>query len=175
MALPWGPLLLHLVTAPITAETVTCPDWSWLMVDPQPPKLSRPARNKNPGNLKSLSLVVARRLYGKEAVVGLDDERHVQFATWEAGLAALRQDLRVKVSGRSRTGLPPNPTIAAFSKVYAQDPKHGRKLALLLSTTPEARIGKDVQEEAFLRALIRREGGSDTWAAVAPLLPGEVA
>ena len=174
MGLSWGPLVLHLATVPINAQTITCPDWSLLMISSGTPNLSRPARNKNPGNLRAPSLAVAQRLYGKESVVGLDDSGHVQFADWPAGVAAVRQDVRVKVSGRSATKLPANPSIKAFSRVYAEDPQHATKLAALLSVSSTSRIGIDVQEEAFLRALIRLEGGLDTWVAVAPLLAGEI-
>ena len=131
---------------------------------------TRPFRNHNPGNLKAPTIRKARRWYGDSNVVGLDDQHHVRFATWEAGMQAVRQDVRVKISGRSASGLPANPSITAFSKVYAKDSGHGAKLAAMLKTTPEARIGIDVQEEAFLRALIRLEGGNDTWEAVQPLL-----
>jgi hypothetical protein len=160
-----GPLVIHLAT-PLTASILT-PDWRFLMSEQSH---TRPWRNKNPGNLRAPSLAVAQRLYGKEHVVGLDDSGHVHFADWADGLAAVRQDVRVKVSGRSATKLPVNPSIAAFSRVYAEDPHHAAKLAALLQSRPTSRIGIDVQEEAFLRALIRLEGGADTWEAVQSLL-----
>ena len=161
-----GPLVLQAVV-PFTAHTVTQADWNFSL---SKAVTTRPLVNKNPGNLRSSSLANAQRLYGAANVIGLDDQGHVQFATWAAGLSAVRQDVRVKVSGRSFTRLPANPTILAFSAVYAEDPGHAAKLAALLHTKSMARIGIDVQEEAFLRALIRLEGGTDTWAAVEPLL-----
>lgn len=68
---------------------------------------SRAQRNNNPGNLR------------RAGDNGIDDNRYGRYSDASLGWAALNNDVRAKITGRTRTGLRPDSTLYQFFSVYA--------------------------------------------------------
>ena len=68
------------------------------------------ARNFNPGNL---------RWIGQGTSVGVGERGYARFPSPQVGWVALLSDIRAKITGRTRTALGPNSTLAEFVAVYA--------------------------------------------------------
>ena len=103
-------------------------------------------RNNNPGNIKDTST-------GQFKIYGSPQE----------GYAALMNDLEIKKSGRSKTGLRPDQTLADFSNVYApssdkNDPaQYTSNLANHMGVRPDAQI-KDLDIGRWADAIANAEG-----------------
>lgn len=69
---------------------------------------SRSYRNRNPGNLRDSATKSAE-----------DAEGYAVFLSFVAGYQALLADIEAKFSGRTRTGLGPESSIAQFFAIYA--------------------------------------------------------
>jgi hypothetical protein len=103
-------------------------------------------RNNNPGNLKDPSTGQFR-----------------QFSSPQEGYAALLNDLEIKKSGQSKTGLTPDSTLADFAKVYApasdkNDPaQYTANIANHMGARPDARL-RELDTGKWAEAIANAEG-----------------
>lgn len=103
-------------------------------------------RNNNPGNLKDPSTGHFRT-----------------FGTPQEGYAALMNDLEIKKSGKSKTGLRPDSTLVDFSKAYApksdkNDPaQYTANVANHMGVRPDSRL-KDLDVGKWADAIAHSEG-----------------
>lgn len=116
-------------------------------------------RNNNPGNLKDPKTGQFR-----------------QFASPQEGYNALKQDLQVKLSGASSTGIKPNSSIRQFASVWApasdkNDPEgYSQKLSQQLGVTPDTPISAlHGREDDFAHAIAQNED-----AEMAKILKGTI-
>jgi hypothetical protein len=104
------PTVLALGTEGTEAVVPLHPDGS-MKIGPSAPKLNRPDRNMNPGNIK----------HGPESeqygAIGYDEQNHAIFPTWEAGFAAQGALLARKYAGKSIE------EIGGHGHGYAEDPR----------------------------------------------------
>jgi len=125
--------------------------------------MTRPERNKNPGNIKVGGIGDQFAMKDAEGNPVVDDQNHLVFADAEAGFNAMKADIEAKVSGdpnrtRHASILGPNPTIADLNNVYAEDPNWKNNVASILGVdvnTPAQSIDIDL----LVRAIARAEGG----------------
>ena len=102
-------------------------------------------RNNNPGNIKDST--------GKFKV----------FSTPQEGYAALLNDLEIKKTGQSTTGIKPEHTLVDFANVYApksdkNDPaQYAANLANLMGVNPDTQI-KDLDSGKWAEAIAQSEG-----------------
>lgn len=75
---------------------------------------SRSYRNNNPGNLRWFGSTIPW-----EGATGLDESNHVIFESYEAGLEALKNQLWLAFTGRSRV-YSPEDTLKTFFGKYAE-------------------------------------------------------
>jgi len=99
---------------------------------------SRSYRNNNPGNLRSKTLPT----YLKGAI-GLDDEKHVIFDTYENGYNALIRQLKLAFTGKSNN-FNPDMTLYQFFDKYAEanSGNYARAVAEKLGVSPETTLNE---------------------------------
>lgn len=103
-------------------------------------------RNNNPGNIKDPTMGTFRK-----------------FNSPQEGYAALLNDLEIKKSGKSRTGLAPTSTLADFSNVYApasdknNPAQYTANLANHMKVRPDVQL-KDLDTGAWADAVANAEG-----------------
>jgi len=104
-------------------------------------------RNQNPGNLKDPSTGSFRK-----------------FNSPQEGFEALKNDLNIKISGKSTTGVTPNSSLAHFASIYApasdnNDPKsYADNLAAQLGVSPDTPISAlSSRLDDFARAIAQNE------------------
>lgn len=78
----------------------------------------RNMRNNNPGNLRWFNEELPNWMLDRGAI-GLDEENHVIFDTYENGLSALEYQIEIAMSGKSSV-YNPSMTIYAFFSRYAE-------------------------------------------------------
>ena len=109
-------------------------------------------RNNNPGNLK--------------------DPKTGSFRTFNSpqeGFAELMNDLEIKKSGKSKTGLRPDSTLADFASVYApssdkNDPaQYTANLANFMGVRPDARL-HELDTGKWAEAIAKAEGYKGTYS-----------
>jgi len=103
-------------------------------------------RNNNPGNIKD-------SVTGKFKVYNSPQE----------GYAALMNDLEIKKTGQSKTGLKPEHTLVDFAKVYAPSSdknnpaQYAANLANIMGTRPDTQL-KDLDTAKWAEAVAQSEG-----------------
>jgi len=103
-------------------------------------------RNNNPGNIKDVST-----------------GQFKTYATPQEGYAALLNDLEIKKSGKSRTGLKSDQTLADFAKVYAPDTDNNNpaqytaNIANHMGVRPDAKIS-ELDTGKWAEAIANAEG-----------------
>lgn len=106
-------------------------------------------RNNNPGNIKDPSTGQFRT-----------------FQTPQEGYAALLNDLQIKQSGRSQTGLKPESTLADFARTYAPSSdknnpaQYTANLANIMKVRPDTKL-HELNLGAWADAIARAEGYSN--------------
>jgi len=121
-------------------------------------QLSRPERNKNPGNVKVGGVGDKFALKDENGKPVVDDQNHLVFANPTDGFNAFKADIDAKVNGRSRW-LENNPTLAELGKVYAEDPNWPIAIARMLDVDVNTAT-QDLDLDELSKAIIRQEGGS---------------
>src|SRR5260221_6834023 len=107
-----------------------------------------PTRNANPGDLRDPATGAFR-----------------QFSSPVEGQAALYNDLTMKMTGKSKTGLTPTSSLLDFAKTYApasddNDPiKYAADIANQMKISPDTQIGTLVPRiDDFAKAISKNEG-----------------
>lgn len=116
-----------------------------------------PQQNLNPGNIKKGGLADK---YAKKDASGkpiTDEQNHLVFATAFDGMKALRDDVKAKISGRSKWIKSNNPTIRELGKVYAEDPNWPISVAKILGVSPDAKT-QSIDFEKLINAVATQEG-----------------
>lgn len=97
----------------------------------------------------------------KYGALKTDKQGHVIFESPEQGFAALKEDIRAKLTGATSSDISARTTLKAFGKVYAEDPNWPKKVALLLGVTPDTTMGDiliDHGIDDLIAAIARQEG-----------------
>jgi len=118
---------------------------------------NRPQRNNNPGNVKRGGIGDRFAKKGPDGKPLTDEVGHLIFPNPEAGFNALKQDVKAKITGRSRVVKSPNPTIAEVGRAFAEDPNWARGVARLIGTDVNTKA-RSVDFNKLINAIATQEG-----------------
>jgi len=118
---------------------------------------NRPQRNNNPGNVKRGGIGDKFAKKGPDGKVLTDEVGHLIFPNPEAGFNALKQDVKAKITGRSRVVKSPNPTIAEVGRAFAEDPNWAKGVARLIGTDVNTKA-RSVDFNKLINAIATQEG-----------------